>query len=47
MKLNALFTIITILTLANTDSGILKLFCWFGLVLEFIIFTMIFERDLQ
>jgi hypothetical protein len=47
IKLNALLTILTITILANTEAGAVKLVCWLGLFVEFIIFTMIFEKDLQ
>ena len=47
LKINALLTIITLMTLANTEAGAVKIICWLGLLAEFIIFAMIFEKDLQ
>lgn len=47
IKLNAILTIITMIILTNTEAGAVKLICWLGLFVEFIVFTMIFEKDLQ
>lgn len=47
LKINALLTIITIMILGNTEAGAVKIICWLGLFVEFIIFAMIFEKDLR
>lgn len=47
LKINALLTIITIMILGNTEVGAVKLICWLGLFVEFIIFALIFEKDLK
>ena len=47
IKLNALLTITMMMILANTEAGAVKLVCWLGLFIEFIIFAKIFEGDLQ
>lgn len=47
IKLNALLTIITMMILTNTEAGAVKLICWLGLFVEFIVFIKIFEKDLQ
>lgn len=47
LKINALLTIITIMTLGNTEAGAVKIICWLGLFVEFIIFALIFEKDLR
>lgn len=44
MKTNAILTIITMMILANTGSGVIKMICWAGLALEFVVFTIILER---
>lgn len=45
LKINALLTIITMIILDTTESGIVKIICWLGLFVEFIIFVLIFEKD--
>lgn len=47
IKLNAILIILTITILANTEAGAVKLICWLGLFIEFVVFTLIFEKDLQ
>lgn len=47
LKINALLTIITIMILGNTEAGAVKIICWLGLFVEFIIFALIFEKDLR
>lgn len=47
IKINALLTIITIMILGNTEAGAVKIICWLGLFVEFIIFALIFEKDLR
>lgn len=47
IRINALLTMFTIMVLANTESGIVKIICWLGLIIEFVVFTSIFEKDLR
>lgn len=47
IKLNAILTMITMLILANTEAGAVKIVCWLGLLAEFIVFGLIFEKDLK
>lgn len=47
LKINALLTIITIMVLGNAEAGVVKIICWLGLFVEFIIFALIFEKDLR
>lgn len=47
LKINALLTMITIMILANTEAGAIKIICWLGIFVEMIIFAFIFEKDLQ
>lgn len=47
ININALLTMITIMTLANTEAGAIKIICWLGIFVEMIIFAMLFEKDLK
>lgn len=47
LKINALLTIITMMILENTEAGAAKIICWLGLFVEFIVFVLIFEKDLR
>ena len=47
LKLNALLTIITLNVLGITEAGAIKIICWLGLFIEFVVFAMIFEKDYQ
>lgn len=47
LKLNALLTLFTSIVLGNAETGIVRLICWIGLVIEFVIFAMIFEKELD
>lgn len=47
LKLNAVLTIITLNVLGTTEAGAIKIICWLGLFIEFVVFAMIFEKDYQ
>lgn len=47
LKLNALLTLLTLTVLGSTEAGAVKIVCWLGLLAEFIIFTILFEKDFR
>ena len=47
LNINVLLTLFTLTVLGITETGIVKLICWIGLAIEFVIFTMIFEKELR